>query len=233
MGKIFRFFMVIVFLFSILGCSMDHETDANSISESSVSKLQEKLKILEKYKDMDRPLSMMLHKLSVEWPELYTQENEQNLLEKYRLITWHVSEGYEKEKLMNELDQHFEYQEIKQMYEQNLLPAQSVKVKMLNVSFEPEQNEYYDRYKVSASYELELKDQSVKEVEVHLHVDGNFEMFNERFLSFKDYGTFPDYPEAKEDQLVYDMLLELLSTNQILKLSEADLKRLFEFGSAH
>lgn len=95
----------------ISGCS-NSESFADKGSLINNDHLEAKLNILEKDRDQETPLSMMLYKLTVEWPQLYTQENIQKLLEAYGKLTWHVSEGDEQEKLINELEQHIEYQEM-------------------------------------------------------------------------------------------------------------------------
>lgn len=156
-------------------------------------------------------LGTMSQILTNEWRELFTAKDEEDLYQRYEILTWHSRNQQGREKLRNTLEQHKDYLAYKEMYENGLLPARSVK--LVSMSAEQNRPEGFG-YRLTAAYELVLKDKSTKEVQVELEVSDAPEGVSPLMYTDESPDDSIQLSEDPKEQQRQDFLLRLLREEQ-------------------
>ncbi|WP_429844150.1 hypothetical protein [Brevibacillus sp. FIR094] len=200
---------------SIAGCTTSNNASSMQASPQPQSvDYNKKLDILDRLENHDTTLSRMTEILTIEWHQLFTQKNEEDLWNTYFYLTWNLRPN-EKELVKKELSTtHKELATYLEMQKKGILPAKEVHVKNIMA----ERNSNNDGYLVKASYLLTLKDGTTKEVWVELNADDYMETFNPRFNTIATGENLPE-PKNEQERLRREFILRALDYNVIKKMS--------------
>lgn len=197
-------------LFVLPGCGSEQSvlgtaTGAQKEVEVDYGK---KMAILDQVEPKQNSLGIITNILAAEWPSLFIAKNEKEMFETYALITWHPTER-NKNKIKDNLVKHPEYAAYTEMYRNGTLPAKKVSVKELSTTLIDESSQIYD---VSATYVVELQNDTKQEITVSLKVGNQgLDVMNQRFNTDGDVseGSLPE-PVTDQDQKRQDFLMRLL-----------------------
>ncbi|TKI59129.1 hypothetical protein E8L90_29095 [Brevibacillus antibioticus] len=214
MYKKLKVFLVLSVV-SIAGCTTSNNASSMPASPQPQSvDYNKKLEILDRLENHDTTLSRMTEILAIEWHHLFTQKNEEDLLNTYFYLTWNLHPE-EKERVKKELSTtHKELATYLDMQKKGILPAKEVHVKNIMAERNPDD----DGYLVKACYLLTLNDGSSKEVWVELNADDNMETFNPRFDTL-DIGESLPEPKNEQEELRREFILRALDYNVINKMT--------------
>ncbi|USG67099.1 hypothetical protein NDK47_07350 [Brevibacillus ruminantium] len=222
-----KLFLVITLVVGLTACSAETVETSSDLGEKKLNltapkvDYNKKYKIIKRIKSPESVLSILIQKLESEWPTLFTMKTEEDLLQRYSFITWHI-DSEAKNRLQENLSTlHPEYQEYLKLLKEGVLPAQEYTVTNISV------DEYNsENVTVTAQYELLLPNGQKKNMKVSMTADTNFENFNQRFNT-SEGELLPD-TATKEEQDVRNFIFTVLTTDEIRKLTLDDLFTLFE-----
>ncbi|MCX7569980.1 hypothetical protein OS242_08380 [Tumebacillus sp. DT12] len=186
------------FLFVLPGCTEEQPAQiaGSNIQRDVEVDFDKKMAILDQVEPKQSSLGIITNILSAEWPTLFMAADEQELFERYALITWHPTER-SKDRIKKNLDQHPEYAIYTEMYRNGTLPAKKVSVKEISTNLIDESSKIYD---VSATYIVELQNDTRKEISVNLKVGNQgLDVMNPRINTDGDVTDTP-LPEPVTDQ---------------------------------
>ncbi|MED1861121.1 hypothetical protein [Brevibacillus reuszeri] len=222
-----KLFLLIPLAVGLMACSAETVKTSSNLGEKTpnmaVSKVDYKKKseIIDRIKSPESVLSILIQKLESEWPTLFTVKTEEDLLQRYSFITWHIHPEA-KQRLQNNLSTlHPEYQEYIKLLKEGVLPAK--KYTVTNISIDKYSSESIT---VTAQYELLLQNGQIKNMKVSMEGNTNFEKFNQRFNTSE--GELLPNPATKEEENSRDFIFSVLTTDEVRKLTLEELSTLFE-----
>ncbi|MGN7471838.1 hypothetical protein [Brevibacillus sp. SAFN-007a] len=227
MSKVRKLFVFIPVAVGLMACSAETVTTSSNLEEKTptmtVSKIDYKKKseMMERIKSPESVLSILIQKLESEWPTLFTVKTEEELLQRYSFITWHILPEAKQRLQKNLSTLHPEYQEYVRLLKEGVLPAKEYTV--TNISIDTYSAESIT---VTAQYELVLQNGQHKNMEVSMTANMNFEKFNQRFNT-SEGELLPD-PATKEEEQVRDFIFSVLTIDEVRKLTREELFLLFE-----
>ncbi|USG67102.1 hypothetical protein NDK47_07365 [Brevibacillus ruminantium] len=222
-----KLFLVITLVAGLTACSAETVETSSDLGDKkpnlTASKVDynKKFEIIERIKSPETALSILIQKMEFEWPTLFTMKTEEDLLQRYSFITWHIDSEAKNYLQENLSTLHPEYQEYLKLLKEGVLPAQEYTVTNISV------DEYNsENVTVTAQYELLLSNGQKKNMKVSMTADTNFRNFNQRFNT-SEGELLPD-PVNKEQDNFQDFIFSVLTTDEIRKLTLEELFTLFE-----
>ncbi|MFP3575277.1 hypothetical protein [Brevibacillus sp. SIMBA_040] len=222
-----KLFLLIPLVVGLLACSAENVKTSSELGEkklnttTSMIDYKKKSEIIQRIKSPESILSILIQKLESEWPALFTVKTEEDLLQRYSFITWHILPEAKRRLQKNLSTLHPEYQEYIKLLKEGVLPAKEYTV--TNISIDKYSSESIT---VTAQYELLLQNGQIKNMKVSMTGDTNFEKFNQRFNT-SEGELLPD-PATKEEENARDFIFSVLTTDEVRKLSLEELFTLFE-----
>ncbi len=225
MTKIGRGLFLLCATAALVSCSPETSAVSDPHEQNDLSKPQidysKKIEIIERVKTPESVLSILISKLESEWPTLFAAQTENELLQKYSFITWHIDSEAQERLQKNLSNLHPEYVEYAKLLKEGVLPAEHCVVTKLSI----------DRYSgeevaVTAQYELHLKNGQKKHLTVSLTANANFEKFNPRFNTSE--GKPLDSAGSEQQELAREFIFSALTNDEIRKLKIEELYELFK-----
>lgn len=199
-----------------VGCNESSQNPIDTDYEAQLQKAKAQLEIVKIMipSELSVSLSSATQVLTEYYPMLFKQKDVDALFDYYARMTWHTSIK-NKESLKSEIDEHADFQKIKKLYQEKILPLQDddpypeYRIVDMKINFRRPNKGTEGVYLVNASYELYKKNNTIT-LPVELEIPENTEFFSQLFNSDDrephDYGV-PDNELSKVKREIITLLI--------------------------